>query len=110
MASFGTVIVGRFIDEWQTIKDGTPCIIVSQKEGVVFKRIYNKLQDASTLRLHSDNPLYSPYELHVEDILEIWEARSYISSTFPIADLSLDKLSSIVLDLQKEVMKLKKLD
>jgi len=106
----GTVIVGRFIEDWSTIKDGTPCIIVSQKEGVVFKRIYNKIQEAATLRLHSDNPVYSPYELHVEDVLEIWEAKSYISSTFPIADLSLDKLSSIVLDLQKEMMKLKKVD
>nr|WP_230680505.1 LexA family transcriptional regulator [Pontibacter sp. 172403-2] len=106
----GTVIVGRFIEDWGTIKDGTPCIIVSQKEGVVFKRIYNKIQEASMLRLHSDNPVYSPYELHVEDVLEIWEAKSYISSTFPIADLSLDKLSSIVLDLQKEVQKLKKVE
>jgi transcriptional regulator with XRE-family HTH domain len=106
----GTVIVGRYIEDWSSIKDGTPCIIVSQKEGVVFKRLYNKIQEASSLRLHSDNPIYSPYELHVEDILEIWEAKSYISSTFPIADLSLDKLSSIVLDLQKEMQKLKKVD
>ncbi|MCX2739142.1 XRE family transcriptional regulator [Pontibacter anaerobius] len=104
----GTVIVGRFIEDWSQLKDGTPCIIVSQKEGVVFKRIFNKIKDASTLRLHSDNPVYSPYEVHVEDVVEIWEAKSYISSTFPIADLSLDKLSSIVLDLQKEVQKLKK--
>ncbi|HEY4651007.1 MAG TPA: LexA family transcriptional regulator [Pontibacter sp.] len=104
----GTVIVGRYVEDWKTIKDGTPCIIVSQKEGVVFKRIYNKLEDGAVLRLHSDNPVYSPYELHVADVLEIWEARSYISSTFPIADLSLDKLSSIVLDLQKEMQKLKK--
>jgi transcriptional regulator with XRE-family HTH domain len=106
----GTVIVGRFIEDWSSLKDGTPCIIVSQKEGVVFKRIFNKMEEASVLRLHSDNPVYSPYELHVEDILEIWEARSYISSTFPIADLSLDKLSSIVLDLQKEMQKLKKVE
>ncbi|WP_276496127.1 XRE family transcriptional regulator [Pontibacter litorisediminis] len=104
----GTVIVGRFIEDWSQIKDGTPCIIVSQKEGVVFKRVFNKIKDAAVLRLHSDNPVYSPYEVHVEDVVEIWEARSYISSTFPIADLSLDKLSSIVLDLQKEVQKLKK--
>ncbi|WP_299759691.1 XRE family transcriptional regulator [uncultured Pontibacter sp.] len=104
----GTVIVGRFIEDWSLIKDGTPCVIVSQKEGIVFKRIFNKLKDASMLRLHSDNPVYSPYEVHVEDVVEIWEAKSYISSTFPIADLSLDKLSSIVLDLQKEMLKLKK--
>ncbi|MHC2991697.1 transcriptional regulator [Pontibacter sp. HJ8] len=108
--SSGTVIVGRYVEDWSQIKDGTPCIIVSEKEGVVFKRVYNKLQEASTLRLHSDNPIYSPYEVHLEDVLEIWEAKSYISSTFPIADLSLDKLSSIVLDLQKEMQKLKKVD
>lgn len=106
----GTVIVGRFIENWASIKDGMPCIVVSQKEGVVFKRIFNKIKDASALRLHSDNPVYSPYDIAVEDVIEIWEAKSYISSSFPIADLSLDKLSSIVLDLQKEVQKLKKVD
>nr|WP_222621561.1 LexA family transcriptional regulator [Pontibacter cellulosilyticus] len=104
----GAVIVGRFVEDWSSVKDGTPCIIVSQKEGVVFKRVFNKIKDASVLRLHSDNPVYSPYEIGVEDVIEIWEAKSYISSSFPIADLSLDKLSSIVLDLQKEVQKLKK--
>lgn len=106
----GTVIVGRFVEDWSTLKDGTPCIIVSEKEGVVFKRVYNKLKEASMLRLHSDNALYAPYELPAETVLEIWEAKSYISSTFPIADISLDKLSSIVLDLQKEMLKLKKAD
>ena len=106
----GTVIVGRFVEDWSSVKDGTPCIIVSQKEGVVFKRVFNKIKDSSVLRLHSDNPVYSPYEIGVEDVIEIWEAKSYISSSFPIADLSLDKLSSIVLDLQKEVQKLKKVD
>ncbi|MHA6248065.1 XRE family transcriptional regulator [Pontibacter sp. CAU 1760] len=106
----GTVIVGRYVEDWNQLKDGTPCIIVSQKEGVVFKRVFNKIKDTAVLHLHSDNPVYSPYEVHVEDVVEIWEAKSYISSTFPIADLSLNKLSSIVLDLQKEVQKLKKVD
>lgn len=104
----GTVIVGRYIDDWAEIKDGTPCILVSQIEGVVFKRIFNKLKDSSTLSLHSDNPVYNPYTIAAEDVLEIWEAKAFISSTFPIADISLNKLTSIVLDLQQEVMKLKK--
>ena len=106
----GTVIVGRYVEDWSQVKDGTPCIIVSEKEGVVFKRVYNKMHETATLRLHSDNPVYTPYEVHLEDVLEIWEAKSYISSTFPIADVSLAQLSSIVLDLQKEMQKLKKVD
>src|SRR5690606_12619051 len=27
----GTVIVGRFVEDWSYIKDGTPCIVVSQR-------------------------------------------------------------------------------
>ncbi len=104
----GTVIVGRYVDDWLTLKDGSPCIVVSNKEGIVFKRVFNRLKDSSMLALHSDNPVYSPYEIDVEDVVEIWEAKSYISSTFPIADLSLTRLASIVLDLQQQMTTLKK--
>lgn len=104
----GTVIVGRYVDDWLTLKDGTPCIVVSAKEGIVFKRVFNRLKNAATLTLHSDNPVYSPYDIDVEDVVEIWEAKAYISSTFPIADLSLNRLASIVLDLQQQVSTMKK--
>lgn len=104
----GTVIVGRYVDDWLSIKDGTPCIVVSSKEGIVFKRIFNRLKDSAMLTLHSDNPVYSPYEINVEDVVEIWEAKSYISNTFPIADLSLNRLASIVLDLQQQVSTMRK--
>ncbi|TGE06136.1 XRE family transcriptional regulator [Hymenobacter fodinae] len=104
----GTVIVGRYVDDWMSIKDGTPCIVVSSKEGIVFKRVFNRLKDNAMLALHSDNPLYSPYQIDVEDVVEIWEAKAYISSTFPIADLSLNRLASIVLDLQQQVSTMKK--
>lgn len=104
----GTVIVGRFVEDWAGIKDGTPCILVSQREGVVFKRLFNKIHASAIMMLHSDNPIYPPYEVPVNDILEIWEAKAYISSSFPMADISLSKLSTIVLDLQHEVLKLKR--
>jgi transcriptional regulator with XRE-family HTH domain len=104
----GTVIVGRYVDDWMSLKDGTPCIVVSSKEGIVFKRVFNRLKAAAMLALHSDNPVYSPYEIDVEDVVEIWEAKAYISSTFPIADLSLNRLASIVLDLQQQVSTMKK--
>lgn len=102
----GTVIVGKYVERWQDIKDGTPCIVVSLQEGIVFKRVYHKPQQP-TLRLHSDNPLYQPYEVSLEDVVELWEAKAYISTTFPMAEISLDKLTSMVLDLQQEVQKLK---
>ena len=104
----GTVIVGRYVEEWTTIKDGTPCVVVSSKDGIVFKRLYNKLRANAMFVLRSDNPHFSPYDLSADDVLEIWEAKSYISSTFPIAELSLERVASLVLDLQQQVALLKK--
>ncbi|MFD2720571.1 helix-turn-helix domain-containing protein [Hymenobacter monticola] len=104
----GTVIVGRYVEDWTSIKDGTPCIVVSTREGIVFKRVYNKLRSGAMFVLHSDNPHFSPYDVKVDDVLEIWEAKSYISSTFPIAELSLERVASLVLDLQQQVALLKK--
>jgi len=104
----GTVIVGRYVEEWATIKDGTPCVVVSSKDGIVFKRLFNKLRSNAMFVLHSDNPHFSPYDINVDDVLEIWEAKSYISSTFPIAELSLERVASLVLDLQQQVALLKK--
>jgi len=102
----GTVIVGRYVERWDEIKDGTPCIVVSLQEGIVFKRIYQQPKQP-VLRLHSDNPIYEPYEVKLEDVVELWEAKAYISTTFPMAEISLDKLTSLVLGLQQEVQKLK---
>ena len=102
----GTTIVGRYVDDWATMKDGTPCIVVSQKEGIVFKRLFNKLKQNHLFALHSDNPTYSPYDIKAEDVLEIWEAKSYISNTFPIGGVSLEQLASMVLDLTQQVKKM----
>ena len=104
----GTVIVGRYIEDWATIKDGTPCVVVSSKDGIVFKRVFNKLRSNAMFVLHSDNPNFSPYDVNVDDVVEIWEAKSYISSTFPIAELSLERVASLVLDLQQQVALLRK--
>jgi DNA-binding XRE family transcriptional regulator len=104
----GTVIVGRYVDEWSSIKDGTPCIVVSSRDGIVFKRVFNKLRSNAMFVLHSDNQNFSPYDVKADEVLEIWEAKSYISSTFPIAELSLERVASLVLDLQQQVALLKK--
>ncbi|MDO7846316.1 helix-turn-helix domain-containing protein [Hymenobacter sp. M29] len=104
----GTVIVGRYVEDWASIKDGTPCIVVSARDGIVFKRVFNKMRSGAMFVLHSDNPHFSPYDVKVDDVLEIWEAKSYISSTFPIAELSLERVASLVLDLQQQVALLKK--
>ena len=49
--------------------------------------------------------------MDVEDVLEVWSSKAYISVQFPDAsenkEVSTEQLASIVLDLQKEIVKLK---
>ncbi len=103
----GTVVVGRYVDELANLKDGTPCVVVSPRDGIVFKRVFRKARPAGALALHSDNPQYKPYELPGAEALEIWEAKCYISTHFPAAELSLERLASVVAELQQQVAELR---
>ena len=58
--------------------------------------------------LKSDNPAFSNMEVAVEDIKEFWKAKAYISQSFPDPDLSLERISAIVLELQQEMIRMKK--
>ncbi len=104
----GTVVVGRYVDELANLKDGTPSVVVSARDGIVFKRVFHKARPAGALALHSDNPQYKPYDLPGGEALEIWEAKCYISSHFPAAELSLERLASVVAELQQQVAQLRR--
>jgi transcriptional regulator with XRE-family HTH domain len=106
----GSVVIGRYTERVDDLKNGDTYVVVGQSEGVVYKRVYKYADDDSKVCLVSDNTKYPPYDVAVSEILELWEAKAYISLDFPNPseeDLSLKKLADIVLDLQSEVIKLK---
>lgn len=103
----GSIIIGHYVERLEDVKDGHLYIVVSQREGVVFKRVFSKLSEEDALILRSDNPSYAPYPLPAEDVLEIWKAVAYISSVFPESDVSLQKLMETVMELKGEVERLR---
>jgi len=108
----GTIVVGAFIEELSEIKNGQTYILVTQSEGVVFKRVFNYLEDKGILYLVSDNRQFAPFELKPDDVLEIWQAKAFISIDFAdpnleSPDLSVNELASMVLELKKEISTMK---
>lgn len=107
----GTIIIGEYVDNIRDIKNGKTYILVTKSEGIVYKRVFNYLNDNGKLFLVSDNRQYAPYQIDGEDVLEVWSSKAFISVQFPEADekneVSTEHLASIVLDLQKEIVKLK---
>ncbi len=105
----GTIVIGEFLQDFHELKDGQTYIIISSTEGVVYKRVFRKEAADGTemLTLQSDNLAYPPYDIALEDVREIWRAKMYMSNEFPEADLSLEKVYSVVMDLQRELIKMK---
>lgn len=103
----GSIVIGEYVEDWQQLKDGLTYVVVSAKEGIVYKRLFNKINDRGEIICQSDNPAYPPYSVPVDDVLEIWQAKAYISTIFPDKDLSIEKLMQMMLELQQEVIRLK---
>ncbi len=107
----GTVVIGRYIDDISELRNGDTYVLVTRDEGIVYKRVYRYADNPDLFCLTSDNRQYSAYDVRGEDILEIWEAKAFISTEFPEPgdddEMTLKKLADIVLDLQQEVIKLK---
>ena len=112
----GTIVIGSYIEQIQDIKNGKTYILLTESEGVVFKRVFNYLEEKGNLYLVSDNRMYTPYEIDPADVIEIWEAKAYISVDFTdphlaaAQDVSVDELATIVMDLKKEISHLKRND
>jgi transcriptional regulator with XRE-family HTH domain len=107
----GSIVVGEYVEKLNDIRSGKTYVIVTQNEGVVYKRVFNYLDENGKLFLVSDNRQYSPYQVDGNDVMECWAAKAYISVQFPEvetkADVSVEQLASVVLDLQKEIIQLK---
>ncbi len=99
----GDYVTGAFVQNWLHVKDGTPCIILTLNEGIVFKIIENNLKDNKSLQLISLNPLYKPYSIAASEIKEVWKFVHYISNEIPNENVFKEPLSSTVKELQQQV-------
>lgn len=111
----GTIVIGSYTEKVNEVKNGQSYVLVTASEGVVFKRVFNYLEEKGNLFLVSDNRQYSPYEVNPKEVLEIWEAKAFISVDFTdpnleSAELSVNELASMVIELKKEVTNLQSKD
>ena len=105
--SDGSYVVAEYVENWNSVKDGFPHIVVTIDDGVVFKNVYKRLDDNQSFQLCSTNHLFSPYEVHANDIVEIWKFVNYISSDMPSTSFKESDLTQAILDLQTDVKHLK---
>ena len=76
----GSIVIGKYVDNIDFLKDGKTYILLTKEDGIVYKRV--EVLDKS-LKLISDNKSYEPYVISNNHILEIWEAIAFFSLDFP---------------------------
>jgi transcriptional regulator with XRE-family HTH domain len=99
----GSWVTCEFVQNWNLVQDRHAYVIHTLDDGVVFKVVENLIRTGGKLRLHSLNTIYEPYEVHVNDIREIWKFVHYISSEMPEGNTLNENLTGRVDQLQKEV-------
>lgn len=104
----GSVIVGEKVEGLDGIKSSNAYIVVSRNEGIVYKRVLKNNRSKNRVTLVSDNPLYEPYQVAAEEIVELWQAQMIISKANVQQRWDVNQLAGLVNNLQDQVSNLKK--
>ncbi len=108
----GDKIICSYIESgyWKhAIKNDQVYVFVTSQD-IVVKRAINRIRDGLGIQLVSDNDLYAPYDLSLEDIREIWKVRLKITSRLDLPDhdhqtaFGLEEIED-KLDRQNEIIK-----
>lgn len=69
-------VVGKYIENLGEVRIDKTYILITISEGITYKRLSKKNPDSFTVE--PDNVIYSPYDIKLSDILEIWEYVAHI--------------------------------
>ena len=104
----GSIIIGEYVENWHDIKPNQTYVVVSKEDGVVYKRVAYKFKEEKGLQLISDNKTYEPYWVSTEDIIEVWKAKAFISTSLPepSPEPTMETLTAMMAQMQKTINRL----
>lgn len=100
-------VTGEYLLDWNTLKTGEACVVLTVNDGIVFKIAENKIGDEGKLILYSLNPIYEPYQIAVGEIREIWRFVHFISHEIPEPIIPENQLVRTVATLKQDLDRLK---
>ncbi len=95
-------VIGAFLEDWRSLTRETACIVITKSEGIVFKLVRFQADNRSFL-LRSLNPEYPPYEIAVEDVLEIWKFQNYLTDKIPEPEQSVQEMARSIGQIKNDI-------
>lgn len=98
----GDVLVARYVESLEEIKDGKTYLLLTKNNGIVYKRLHKSGKD--TLALQSDNKFYRTYDIRASEILEVWEfACSIARREFEPVEFTEANIKDMFVQLKNEI-------
>ena len=105
----GSYIVARYVENIRYLKDGRTYIVLTLNDGIVYKRVYDKIDEHGMLLLASDNKKYDPYYVPIDEIIELWEFTCSINTQeYDEHELKISSIASMLTQLGVELKELEK--
>lgn len=107
----GSFVVAKYVEAINDVKDGRTYIVLTKDDGLVYKRVYNRIEETGSLLLSSDNKVYEPYKVKIEEVLELWEFTCCINTQeYDEEELKLSSIVRMFQDLKVELKAIKSLE
>ncbi len=105
----GSFVIAKYLERLEDIKNGHTYIVVTKDDGLSYKRLLNLNKKEGTIECHSDNKMYAPYKVNLNDILEVWEYTCSLNmSEYDQSELNLDSIMNMLRSLHVEIEHIKK--
>ena len=104
----GSVIVGERVEDMEEVKNSNTYVVLSKNDGVVYKRVLKNNRSKNKITLVSDNPVYEPYSVNSDEVLELWKAVYILQKANMIQRWDVNSLAGMVNNLQEQVSSLQK--
>ena len=99
----GSLLIGTFVRNWYDIQNGIQYVFVLQNQGILCRRAYNQVKEKGILILVSDIATIPDVEIALQDVLEVWEIKAFVSLQMPAPQPSVERIGHLVDEMYKEL-------
>lgn len=105
----GSYVVAKYVEKLDDIKNGNTYVVVTKDDGLSYKRLMNVNKKEGTVECHSDNKVYPPYKVKLNEILELWEYSCSINmNQYKEEELNVESIMNMLKSLHIEIEQIKK--
>jgi transcriptional regulator with XRE-family HTH domain/phage repressor protein C with HTH and peptisase S24 domain len=104
------IVVCSWVEDSRHLKDNYIHVLVCEDGSIIVKRIINKIEQHQYVVIKSDNAVYPPDKVYIDNIREFWFVHAKISCQMPPPDQTEKRLSDLEWRFNMMETSIKKID